>query len=1107
MAKRGMMAVLVGQADEEYQSRFMRGLLTQTSKANMDVCVFSMYRKYQSSPEREAGEANIFQLINYKKFQAVVILKDTIQTTGVAERVEDEVHDNFDGPVIVIEQPSPYFPSVCTDGYTPVVELVSHLIEDHGYRDIAFLTGKKWHPHSKQRLEAYKEAMRKHDLEIREDRIIYGDFWYKSGNLCVEQLLASEDGLPEAIACANDQMAIGVCEELTNRGYRVPEDVAVIGYDSTREGASSPIPLTSAVVAAELCGIYAADYLIAKIKHRSFGEFTGRAEIITGPSCGCTGDQCTIHPGPALRKKWGTELSEDGFFSVFNPMADDLLKQTSLTGYLSSIYTYAYQLRGATEFHLCLNESWCGMDREDSPHCKSDGYEKKILHAIRYNGDGSDGLVSTNDFFDVEKMLPDLGKAKIPSVYYFTPIFFDEECYGYAVVSYGNQPRTYDEVYLKWINVVCRGFEALRRITALRVAESKSAEARKFSTVRISDALTPEEKLDYDTVEQILDENLLTYHFQPIVRVSNGEIYSYEALMRSKTERRISPIGIIKYAGMMGRMMDIERATFRNVLQIVEEREDIFSEKKVFINSIPGVRLDDRTSGEIDDLLTKHCDNVVVEMTEEAELTEDDLDEMKKYYRSKKIEIAIDDYGTGYSNIANLLRYTPDYVKIDRSLLSDIQNKPQKQYFVREIIDFCHNNDIMALAEGVETTEELRMVIHLGVDLIQGYYTAKPAAEIITRIGKNIRNEIKTFYRERQEGTEQRSYKAGRAVRVPLNSLTKDGYTEIVVGEGNPTCRDVTFTGTPGMTTDLHLRIAPNYTGVLTLENVYFSSVKGSPCIDLGENSDVTLVFRGENVLRRGGIRVPESARLVVEGNGDLRIRLDMEEYYGIGNDLLSRNGEIAFEQDGEIYIESTGKEGVCVGSGHGGNIHVRRGKFFMEVNSDKCVGIGAMYEDVDLKISECAIVTDFSLFGGVCIGSMEGSVRANITKSSVKCVIGGNAVVAIGTVEGARSEVHVESAGVALNTRGDQSTSVGALQGNTEVSLHYTGFRVDGRGKGARVFGGGMGETKLSVGNSDALIRIRTNVPVDEVTREKEVKLDDARFQFTINDRDVDIR
>ena len=218
----------------------------------------------------------------------------------------------------------------------------------------------------------------------------------------------------------------------------------------------------------------------------------------------------------------------------------------------------------------------------------------------------------------------------------------------------------------------------------------------------------------------------------------------------------------------------------------------------------------------------------------------------------------------------NLLRYMPNYVKIDRSLLSDIPNKPQKRYFVREVIDFCHDNGIMALAEGVETVEELRVVIHLGADLIQGYYTARPAAEIITSIDESIREEIKSFHAEYKSGTTQYTYLAGRTNRVSLGTLSRSGYTEISVGQETPVYKDITVFGTPGAATSIHIGVADGYSGIITLENVDFSGVRGVPCISIGENCEITLVLNGENIKNKEGILIAESAKVTYEGEGSL---------------------------------------------------------------------------------------------------------------------------------------------------------------------------------------------------------------------------------------------
>ena len=212
---RGRLALFAGQADEAYQSRFISGFNKQALAADYDVCIFSMYRKSQDTPENETGESEIFNLMNPDQFSGAVILKDSIQTENAAHELEKRLKESFHRPIVVIEKESDLFPSIYIDGYSAVFDLITHLIEVHGYRDIAFVTGKKNHKHSKERLQAYRDAMERAGLTVSENRISYGDYWYQSGEVYAEQLLSQGDKLPDAVACANDQMAIGLCKALT----------------------------------------------------------------------------------------------------------------------------------------------------------------------------------------------------------------------------------------------------------------------------------------------------------------------------------------------------------------------------------------------------------------------------------------------------------------------------------------------------------------------------------------------------------------------------------------------------------------------------------------------------------------------------------------------------------------------------------------------------------------------------------------------------------------------------------------------------------------------------------------------------------------------------
>ena len=652
-----------------------------------------------------------------------------------------------------------------------------------------------------------------------------------------------------------------------------------------------------------------------------------------------------------------------------------------------------------------------------------------------------------------------------------------------------------DVMYTLWEDAQKLGREIL-----FLIANGADAEkSRKLA------ALTEEEKALLAEVEKTIDQNLFGYHFQPIVNASDGSIYSYEALMRPKSELGLNPGHVIKYAELTGRLNDIERETFMNVLGKIDNEKQTFGDRKVFINSIPKTKLDSDELRQVSDLLMKHSDTVIVELTENAELDEGELKTLQERYRNMDIKIAIDDYGTGYSNVQNLLRYNPNFVKIDRMLLTDIQNSPKKRHFVREIIEFCHDNGILALAEGVETAEELRTVILLGADLIQGFYTARPSADVIGEIPYEIRQEIKLYQQERQDGRDQQIYSVEGSERVMLDKLVKDEYRCVFVDNNGGEESEVTVIGSPTLDTEIHIETAKDFKGRIILDNVCLSNVKNRPCIELGENSDVTLVINGDNKLDKSGILVPESAKLTVEGEGMLGIiNIDALEYFGIGNDMSSTHGELVFNQAGMVTISARGKAGVGIGSGLGGKITLSRGKVVLNVGGNTAVGIGAFSADSKLEINGCAVDANMSIMNGVAMGSIGGSAEVALSKCALKLGLNGKDVVAIGTLAGDNANIRVKNTVLELNIGGLKCACAGSLLHNSDIDIRNAVFTGAVNGENALPFGNLNGEIKVELINTDTSLNIGSTVMPDKYA--DKIHTTEGRTVLIVNGRELNL-
>ena len=210
--------------------------------------------------------------------------------------------------------------------------------------------------------------------------------------------------------------------------------------------------------------------------------------------------------------------------------------------------------------------------------------------------------------------------------------------------------------------------------------------------------------------------------------------------MRPDRSINMNPIEVLQTAEEFGRLYDVEKATMFNVLNIINSSKADFRGRKVFIKSIPGYFLKEDDYGELMKLYGSEIESVVIEITEGSSVSDDDLQKVKSI--SELVPLAIDDFGTGHSNIVNLLRYSPQIIKVDRFLISGIDKDNNKQMFFRSTVEFARMNNIKVLAEGVETAEELKCVKELGADLIQGYYTGRPAPEPLAELNKDIKREL-----------------------------------------------------------------------------------------------------------------------------------------------------------------------------------------------------------------------------------------------------------------------------------------------------------------------------------------------------------------------------
>lgn len=236
-----------------------------------------------------------------------------------AERAEYIQHLRAAGfPVLFIGSGEPG-PTIMANNIAGIMAAVQHLVVEHGRRRIAFVAGSPddLRGDSGRRLQTFRDACAQFDLPQDDRLIVYGRHVYDGGFAAAQQILASRVNF-DALIASNDESAIGAMDALKEAGARIPDDVAVIGFDNRLEGAVQQPALTSVHVPLFNMGYQATEQMW---QHLSLGvplpdSIEANAHLVIRQSCGCgktSAEQVSLDAGQPLFRKIAEQIQKQTF--------------------------------------------------------------------------------------------------------------------------------------------------------------------------------------------------------------------------------------------------------------------------------------------------------------------------------------------------------------------------------------------------------------------------------------------------------------------------------------------------------------------------------------------------------------------------------------------------------------------------------------------------------------------------------------------------------------------------------------------------------------------------------------------------------------------------
>lgn len=254
----------------------------------------------------------------------------------------------------------------------------------------------------------------------------------------------------------------------------------------------------------------------------------------------------------------------------------------------------------------------------------------------------------------------------------------------------------------------------------------------------IPEKASTHKRLVDETITALLDKNQLTCHFQPIINLPQAGIFAYEALCRTIGPNPFENIeDLFLQAAICDKILPLDMRCRQNAMALAAGQGLNDKNALLFINICPTSLLHpDHSAGTTGMLAHKYgipLHNIVLEITEHEAVSNYNLFRQAiDHYRKKGFRIAIDDFGAGYGGLKMLSVLEPDFVKIDRHFFKERQKCSINFNLIDSIATACHRIGIDVIAEGIETPKDLRICRDIGIDLVQGYLLARPAAELTT---------------------------------------------------------------------------------------------------------------------------------------------------------------------------------------------------------------------------------------------------------------------------------------------------------------------------------------------------------------------------------------
>ena len=407
---------------EDYIRGLLRGVRNRMEESDVELHIFASYAIF-GDDDFTRKEREVYSLADINEYDGVLIANNSAGAEDVINGLIKK-YCEYNKPVLSIEHPFEGASYTGVDNYTEFYKMTEHMLTEHACKTVNYLGGPEDNVENQERYRAFCDCMTAYGIPIEPERVLHMHFLHYDGKTAYEHWKKKGMHLPEAVICANDNMALGYCDAATVDGYCAPDDFLITGFDNFDEGQYFCPSITSVNRNWVQLGYDSMDHLLAIIEGElQPGAYRSEGRLALNESCGCGQDKRDIrgdfrHIYHAKKQEQELEVSQR--------ISREILSICSHLTQMQQRLKDAYERLGIEDMALCLNNS---LFEEDLDECKH-GYDEMVYVA----GRDIHTKMARSKTLDIANL--NLCMSKECKIFIFTALHLDGDTYGYAVAPY-----------------------------------------------------------------------------------------------------------------------------------------------------------------------------------------------------------------------------------------------------------------------------------------------------------------------------------------------------------------------------------------------------------------------------------------------------------------------------------------------------------------------------------------------------------------------------------------------------------------------------------------------------------------------------------------------